>query len=433
MTRLPSIRRRLSRLLLAVSLAWGLAVSGVVWLAVRHEVDELLDDTLQASADVLHGLLSAAGSRLPPELVLPAPVDRDERFAWQLVGAGSLVLGRSARAPDTPLMPLPTYGFADAAGAWRVYGKRFADDRVLYVAQTRQERLEAQTEVALSSVVAALAIGLLSTTWLRRRVRRELTPIAQLSTALSRYEPLDPRAPLDAASREELLPVHAAIAELGQRLKRRIDNERAFSAHAAHALRTPLAGIDTQLAVALRDSPPELRPRLERVREAAGRLTRVVAALLAMFRSGVELQWQAIDLSALLARLPVEGLEIRVEAAAPLQADPDLISAALLNLLDNAIRHGGRQVVLSLRHEAGQQQLSLHDDGQGVDATQRTALNAALEAQDYEGRTGLGLMLTDLVARAHGGSLWLPAAASGFSIVMLLGLPPGPAGEAAHG
>ena len=432
MIRLPSIRRRLSWLLLVLSLAWGLAVSGVVWLTVRHETDELLDDTLRASADVLHGLLSAAGSTLPVALVAPPPVDHEDRFAWQLVGAGGQVLGRSARAPAVPLMPLPTYGFADAADAWRVYGLRFADDRVLYVAQTRQERMEAQADVALSSIVAALAIGLLSAAWLRRRVRRELTPIADLSSALARYEPLDPRAPLDAASREELLPVHAAIAELGQRLKRRIDNERAFSAHAAHALRTPLAGIDTQLAVALRDSPPELRPRLERVRQAAGRLTRVVSALLAMFRSGVELQWQAIDLPALLARLPIEGLEVRVDAAAPLQADPDLISAALLNLLDNAIRHGGSHAVLSLRLEAGQQQLTLRDDGRGADEAQRTALNAALEAQDYEGRTGLGLMLTDLVARAHGGSLWLPAAASGFSIVLLLGLPPRSGEAVAH-
>jgi hypothetical protein len=41
-----------------------------------------------------------------------------------------------------------------------------------------------------------------------------------------------------------------------------------------------------------------MQPRLARVREAAGRLTRVVSALLALFRSGAELQWQAVDLQA---------------------------------------------------------------------------------------------------------------------------------------
>ena len=80
--------------------------------------------------------------------------------------------------------------------------------------------------------------------------------------------------------------MHDAISALGERLARRVANERAFSAHAAHALRTPLAGIDTQLAVAQREAPASLQPRLARVREAAGRLTRVVSALLALFRSG---------------------------------------------------------------------------------------------------------------------------------------------------
>ena len=424
---LPSIRRRLSGLLLATALAWGLALAAVVWLAVRHEVDELLDDTLRASAEVLHGLLSAGGGALPKPTPLAPPVAtaHDERFAWQLVGAGSQVLGRSARAPMVPLLPLPTYGFADVADQWRVYGQRFGDgEGVLYVAQTRAERREAQAEVALSTVLAALAVGLVSATWLRARLRREWQPVLDLPAQLARYEPLDPQAGLPPAQREELLPVLAAIDELGQRLARRVANERAFSAHAAHALRTPLAGIDTQLAVALRESPPELRPRLERVRQAAGRLTRVVTALLAMFRSGVEVQWQPLDLAALLTRLPAEGIALRVEATQPLWADPDLIAAALLNLLDNAIRHGARHGVLSLQEVEGQQRLALHDDGPGVEPAQREALDAALQAQDYEGRMGLGLMLGDLVARAHGGSLRLPPAEAGFTAWLWLARPP---------
>lgn len=422
MTSPPSIRRRLSWLLMATALAWGLAVSAVVWLAVRHEVNELLDDTLRASAEVLSGLLSSRGSSLPA--MTPATGTHDERFAWQLIGAGSQVIGRSASAPATALLPLPTYGFADVSDQWRVFGLRFGDgERVLYVAQSGAERREAQAEVALSTVLAALAVGLASAAWLRAMLRRELAPVVDLSGLLARYEPLDPQSSLGPATREELLPVLAAIDELGQRLARRVANERAFSAHAAHALRTPLAGIDAQLAVALRECPPELRPRLDRARQAAGRLTRVVAALLAMFRSGVELQWQPVDLAGLLARLPVEGLEVQVDATVPLLADPDLISAALLNLLDNAIRHGAGQVTVSLRQAAGLQHLQVDDNGRGVEPAQRADLNAALAAQAYEGRMGLGLMLSDLVARAHEGSLWLPPATRGFSVVLSLGLP----------
>ena len=420
---LPSIRSRLTRLLVSVALFWGLLVSLAVWLAVRQEVDELLDETLQASAEVLGRLLSVGDAQALEHAgaALERSARADEHFAWQLVGDGGAVLLRSSRAPQRAWLPLPTPGFVDAPSGWRVFGLRLAaGERMLYVAQTGGERREAETEVALTAIWSALAIGVLSALWLRGRVRRELAPLADLSQALARYEPLPPAVPLAAALRRELQPVHEAIAALGERLARRVANERAFSAHAAHALRTPLAGIDTQLAVAQREAPDALQPRLARVREAAARLTRVVSALLALFRSGAELQWQTLDLTALLARLPHEGLELQVPGGATVQADADLLTATLINLLDNAVRHGARRVELSLDIDDGRQRLRLHDDGQGCSADKRADLAQALDSQAYEGRMGLGLMLADLVARAHGGRLQLPAVEHGFAVELQL-------------
>jgi signal transduction histidine kinase len=326
-------------------------------------------------------------------------------------------------------------GFSDAADGWRLYGLPLAGGgRILYVAQTRDERLEAQAEVAWSSIVAALSIGAAGAWWLRRRVQRELQPLADLSQALGRYEPLPPAVPLLAATHRELEPVHDAIEALGQRLARRVANEQAFSAHVAHALRTPLAGIDTQLAVAQREAPPGLQPRLARAREAAGRLTRVVAALLALFRSGAELHWQTVDLHGLAARLPHEGLTLQLTPGATVQADADLLTAALINLIDNAVRHGARTLrvqVLAQEPAQGQddragQLLRLQDDGRGVSPGRRSELADALRTQSYEGRMGLGLMLADLVARAHGGRLSLPEVDAGFAVDLHLGRAPVP-------
>lgn len=424
---LPSIRSRLTRLLVGVALAWGLLASVAVWLTVSDEVDELLDETLSASAEVLGRLLDSRDAAAAAVLASsPAPpFARHDHFGWQLVGPGGLVLLRSAQAPAQPWLPLPTPGFADAASGWRVYGLRLADgERMLYVAQTRDERYESQAELALASVWAALLLAAVSALWLRRRIGRELQPLAELSRRLAQYEPLPPAVPLPPASHRELQTVQDAVTALGERLARRVANERAFSAHAAHALRTPLAGIDTQLAVALREAPESLQPRLARVREAAGRLTRVVSALLALFRSGADLQWQRVDLQALLARLPHEGLALGVPPGAALRADADLLTATLINLLDNAVRAGASCVALTLATTAGQQLLRLQDDGRGVVAERRAELAAALDAQAYEGRMGLGLMLADLVARAHGGQLQLPATAAGCEVVLRLGAPP---------
>jgi hypothetical protein len=300
--KVPSIRGRLSRALIGWSLIWTVAVTSAVWLAVRHEVEELLDDTLQASAEVLGTLFARTDFAKDAGALSQVAGDPSKRFAWQVVGPGARLVLRSPQAPVDPFCATPTAGFSDAPN-WRVFGMPLdADGRMLYVAQSEEERFEAQTEVALSSALAAMAIGLLGHIWLRARVRHELEPLQRLSARLARHEPLDEGATLGAAEREELQPMQSAIDELGRRLARRMAHERAFTAHAAHSLRTPLAGIDAQLAVALRESPPELASRLRRVREGAGRLQRVVAALLALFRSGSALNRQDVDVASLVSR-----------------------------------------------------------------------------------------------------------------------------------
>jgi signal transduction histidine kinase len=413
MTPPASIRRRLGRALLLWSLVWALAVATAVWQQAEHEVDELLDDTLQTASQSLLPLLS--GSVSVPEAGPPAsPADGepDNHFAWQVVSRDGRVLARSTLAPLAPLHATPNAGFSNVHD-WRVFGHTMGSDgRMLYVGQTRAERLEAEGEVALSAALATLAVSLLGLLWLRARLRHELEPLQALSRRLAEHDPADAAVSLGPAERRELQPVHEAIDALGQRLARRVAHERAFSGHAAHALRTPLAAMDTQLAVALREAPDSLKPRLQRVRDAAGRLQRVVAALLALFRSGVALQWQRLDLAAVLARLPVEGLALDVEPGLQVHADPDLLAAALLNLLDNALRAGAHHVRVSLPAPGC---LRLHDDGPGVAPERRAALQRALDEQAYEGRTGLGLMLADMVAREHGGRLELPAVDAGFA------------------
>lgn len=415
----PSIRARLGRALLAWSLLWSLAVAGAAALATRHEVDELLDDALQAAAEVLAAALAAdlrtAGVVATP--VLPP----SGRFAWQIVahrgGEGALA-SRSSTAPQTPWTSTPTAGFSDAPG-WRVFGAPLGHEgHMLYVAQTHDERREARTDMVLSAALAALAIALLTQVWLRGLVRHELEPLDRLAEHLRTHDPLAPDATLPAAERSELVPVHDALEQLSERLQRRLAHERAFSAHAAHALRTPLAGLDAQLATALKECPPTLQPRLTRARAAVSRLRRVVAALLALFRSDVEVRPEPVDLVSLVERLPTEELQVDVRGAAVVRADCDLLAAALVNLLDNAVRHGARRVTLT----AGQGQvLTVEDDGPGVDEARRAELQAALDAQAYEGRTGLGLMLADMVARAHGGRLQLLPAAHGFAVRLVLG------------
>jgi len=426
MTGLPSIRQRLSTTLVAVSIAWGIAVSGVVWLVVRHEVDELLDGALQESAEILFGLLSFNAAQLPLQggEPLPAPL-HDEHLVWQIVGPDHRVLLRSHRAPDRPLAPLRSRGLSSAGEEWRVFGLPFDETgRFLYVAQHGSDRGEARLEAAEVTAGSALVVGLLCALWLRSRVRRELEPIVAMSAAVSHFDPLRPGAHLPESARAELVPMRDAITDLGARLAKRLASERAFSAHAAHALRTPLAGMVAQLAVAQRKSPAEAQPHLQRTRDAAERLRRVVTALLTLFRTGGEVAWRPADIAEVLAHLPFDALTLTTEGSTRLLADTDLLAAALMNLLDNSLRCGATAVVLAISSDSAGTHVIVRDNGPGMKSEERRHLQSALDQQSYEGSMGLGLMLADLVARAHGGRLVLLDDARGFGVDICLGPPP---------
>jgi two-component system OmpR family sensor kinase len=417
-----SIRSRLSAALIGISLAWGAAVSALVWVAVQYEVDELLDSTLHESAEILGGLLAFGGDRLTQGAGISLPVSaHDEALVWQVVSARHEVLLRSYQAPEQPLAARLTEGLSGSASRWRVYAMPLSgNDQVLLVAQRATDRQEARFEAAALSAGAALLVGLISAAWLRRRVRGELEPISTLSMAVQDFDPLQPGAGLAAATRAELVPMHKAIVSLGARVRKQFATERAFSAQAAHALRTPLAGMVVQLAAAQRLAPPDVQIHLSRSREAAERLRRVVSALLTLFRTNQDLRRQDVDLANTVRHLAIDGLTIETAGAACVAADPDLLAAAVMNLFENSLRFGATRVNIEAQCSGDITRIVVSDNGDGIDEATRERLQGALDTQASEGQQGLGLLLVDLVARAHGGRLRLLPSHEGFSVELTL-------------
>lgn len=420
---LPSIRGRLIQSLLWSSVAFGLLTALVVWFVIAHEMGELMDQELRETSEIFHNVLAAQPGFSYGSSSATQHFEYEKHLIWQVIDASTgQVRGRSHKAPATALLQRPTAGLKwTANGQWRAFSSAFhqSPQQFLVVAQSRQERNEARSEVVLYTLMAALSMALLSALWMNWRIRQELRPLAALSQDVQRYDPLRPDTAPRVEPRAELLPIAQAIADLGHRLARRIVSERAFTAHAAHALRTPVAGIDVQLALAIKEAPEPLQPRLQRAREATGRLGRVMQALLMMFRSGIEPQRQDVDLRQIIDALAFHDMAITIHQATQLMADPDLLAAALLNLLDNAHRFNARQVTITTQQVGALTVLRVQDDGDGCPPATRAHLQQSLQQQAYgdgSAMRGLGLVLADLVARAHGGQTVLPECVSGFTI-----------------
>jgi signal transduction histidine kinase len=399
---------------------------GLVHYVVSHEMEELMNQELREAAEIIHNVLALSPVNTAADVTPTSHSDYEEHLVWQLIDrASGSVLAHSHKAPLTAMQKVVTAGpIPTPDGRWRVISLVFKrdPDHILVVAQSETERGEAQNDAVFYTFIGSLLMILLSMALMNWRMRQELRPLSTLSRDVQAYDPLIPATAPPSAKREELKPIETAIQELGQRLAQRVISERAFTSHAAHALRTPVAGLDVQLAMALKEAPESLRPRLLRAREATTRLGRVMQALLAMFRSGIEPQRKNVCLADLLAALSFNPLVIEVDADVHINVDPDLMTAVLLNLLDNAQRHQAAKVAIVVTRLDEHIHVSVQDDGHGCTGERMHRLRTALQSQDYDSRDGLkglGLILADLILRAHGGHIKLPTVHQGFCIELI--------------
>ncbi|MFZ2394065.1 MAG: hypothetical protein WAW68_16835, partial [Rhodoferax sp.] len=239
---LPSIRHRLAASLLWISLLASGLTGLMIWKVIGHEIDEQVDQKLTESAEIIHNLLPTLPANGNVIAGTPGDEEYEEHLIWQVVdSATGRVLIRSHNAPEQALQKTVSHELADSADRhWRLITIDFkkSPDRFLLVAQNTEERDEAYSAAILYAALISLLAGLVSTLLLIWQFHRELEPLARLSEQVKTYDPLRPDTLPRAATRAELQPIEQAVHELGQRLAQRVISERAFTSHAAHALRT---------------------------------------------------------------------------------------------------------------------------------------------------------------------------------------------------
>ncbi|WP_375454870.1 ATP-binding protein [uncultured Methylobacterium sp.] len=210
-----------------------------------------------------------------------------------------------------------------------------------------------------------------------------------------------------------------------------------FVANASHELRTPLASllgfIETLQGPAQSDAPARER-FLAIMHSQAQRMTRLIDDLLSLSR--IELRehvapTQVVDLG-LVARQMVDaqgalaaarGIAIVLEAPAgayPVLGEPDELLRVVENLIENAVKYGGRSVVVALgRAEDGPHDrrivLSVRDDGPGIAPEHLPRLTERFYRIDVassrqKGGTGLGLAIVKHSLNRHRGRLAVESA-----------------------
>lgn len=436
-----SLRRRLVWLLTsAVAVIWLLSTL-VVYQRAHHEADELLDNQLTQVGETLLAIVAGGevehfvkelhehARHSPVPIAFEIWLDKDERTRLLVTSPGHSGFGT---VTETGFSEHPYQG-----KRWRFYAVQ--DDEGEYrvvVGQSRAARERMAREIGLSLLlpaILALPLMALSVWWVVGRALRPVDAVARQVGSLDAQA----LAPLDETARlpDEIAPLRTALNALIRRVRDAFDNERRFTADAAHELRTPLAALKVQAQVALRAQADDSRQHaLSQVIAGVDRMTHLVEQLLTLARVDPASQGAApppIDPACTvtavcaellpLARQRNQNLAVDVAEGCTVAVSAAWLQIAVRNLLDNALRYAGEGAQIAVRFaRAGSAcTLSVADDGPGVSPDLRAQLSARFVRGEVEGDgCGLGLSIVARIAALSHARLelgeGLPRAAGGY-------------------
>jgi signal transduction histidine kinase len=296
------------------------------------------------------------------------------------------------------------------------------------------------------SIAVVIVLGLLGGFFAARRLLRRVDAMTETSKTIMAGD-LSGRLPV-AGSEDELDRLAVNLNAMLERIETLMRGFKEVSDNIAHDLKTPLTRLHNRAEEALRSgkNDSDYRAALEATIEASDDLIRTFNALLMIARtesgqSSTPLaEFDAADMVQGIADLyePLaeeKGLAFRVDAQGLLsmRGNRELLTQALANLVDNAIKYGlcdaasangvPADVVVSAANDGDKIKLCVADHGPGVPEADREHVVqrfVRLEQSRTEPGSGLGLSLVSAVAHLHGGELKLEDNNPGLKACLIL-------------
>jgi signal transduction histidine kinase len=221
-----------------------------------------------------------------------------------------------------------------------------------------------------------------------------------------------------------------ALRESQRELREQEQWRAAMVATLAHDIRSPLSSITGALEIAADDpaTSPVTRRFIDAAARQADRITRLAAGLLDLERVDQgklrlnPTEWEVRDLADRVARLTDPGIvKVEVPEGLTVVADRERMEQVLVNLTNNARRHGSGPVVVDARREGTDVLVTVRDHGPGVRPEDLQRLFTRL-ARGRAGTdsVGLGLWIVRTLTEAHGGSVSHEPAEPGARFVVRL-------------
>lgn len=441
-----SLRLQLLAWLLVPLLAINVLAIAETWQSARSNADEILDRVLAGSvlAVAERVVISETGELevdIPYVALEMLTSSSQDRVFYRIDrGDGEFVTGYKAlEIPEGQSDRPDSIRFGDAS--YQGAQIRFArlDGAVstgsqsvgysVTVAETTTARQKLANSLLRSSLLRQALFLVLAPLLVWFGVTRALLPLYTLRDAIGRRSPGDLR-PIVHEVPSEMQGMLDATNGFIHRLRGALDAMRHFAGNASHQLRTPLAIVRTNLALAQRTADPQEARRLAATAdEAVAQAERTLAQLLVLARidetAGKTSAGQTADIAAIARELAAEaapqagrmGIDLGFEGptAVLVRADPVLVREALRNLVENALRHA--RAIVTVRTSTGEAGTAceVEDDGPGMPASARERAGERFfrAGRSVSDGAGLGLAIVQEIAALHEGALELGEAPSG--------------------
>jgi len=292
---------------------------------------------------------------------------------------------------------------------------------LVQVAETRTKRETMVKEIVEEMIIPQLFILFLAVSLIFIGIKRGLLPMQHLQDAINQRSHRDLSELATDGAPRELQSFLKAMNNLMGRVREAVKLQQQFIADASHQMRTPIAGLQTQAELALREHDPKIvHISLEHILSSASRLSHLLSRLLSMASvdpaAGREAKFAQIDLVELASKVTSDfvanarakkidlGLEIKTQSAIIL-GDDLMLRELLANLIDNAICYTPNKGIITLGIDkiANRIELSLIDSGIGIPPEDRTQVFERFHRlRDNEGDgCGLGLAIVREIVLAH--------------------------------
>lgn len=438
---MSSIRRR------TLTLIIGLLLTGLLILSLfnlhdsNHEIAEVYDAQLAQNARLLLGVMhmplaskergelyqafnKALGDAMPRVDGHPY----ESKIAFQVWNNQGEVLVHTASAPSFSTPPTAP-GFSDVLDLnnrqWRAFIlEDSANNLRIWVGERDDVRSDLVERIVRHTLWPNVLGSLILATMVWLAIGWGLKPLANMAAILrarhsGSLEPLQLQ-PLPS----ELEPMQAALNRMLAQIQQVLGRERRFIADAAHEMRTPLAVLRVHAQNLLEaGTEQERRESLMHLINGVDRTSRLVNQLLTMARlepQAVAKELPSIDLLGTIRESLVQmtpwllnkGLELVFEAddeACPARIEAATINIALNNLVTNAANFSPEHGVITVRlkRQAQHIELSVEDQGPGIDESQRERLFERFYSRGNDQGAGLGLTIVQAIAFRLGGQIRL--------------------------